>query len=355
MVRRVNLRASRATRRGPRHPARARASRRPCRSRSSRRSCRSASRRRFRDQFGDVRQLASTWAARRRGGPGTVNCVRIESADVLVTSPGRNFVTLRITTDDGLVGLGDATLNGRELAVVAYLRDHVVPLLIGRDPHRDRGHLAVPLPRRVLAARSGHDGRDRRGRHGAVGHQGQGRRHAALPAARRGEPHRVPGLRARQRAGPAGAVRLDPGATWSRATGRSACRPAFPGWTRSTASRPTRRRRRCATTTSRRGGRRCRSRRTGTRRAYLRHVPTVFEAVRNEFGPELPLLHDAHHRLTPDPGRAAGQGAGAVRPVLAGGLHARPRTRRRCGWCASTPPPRSRSARSSTPSGTTRR
>ena len=27
--------------------------------------------------------------------------------------------------------------------------------------------------------------------------------------------------------------------------------------------------------------------------------PTVFEAVRNEFGPELPLLHDAHHRLTP--------------------------------------------------------
>jgi mannonate dehydratase len=34
-------------------------------------------------------------------------------------------------------------------------------------------------------------------------------------------------------------------------------------------------------------------------RAYLRHVPTVLEAVRNEFGPELPLLHDAHHRLTP--------------------------------------------------------
>ncbi|MFD1049446.1 enolase C-terminal domain-like protein, partial [Kibdelosporangium lantanae] len=29
------------------------------------------------------------------------------------------------------------------------------------------------------------------------------------------------------------------------------------------------------------------------------HIPTVFEAVRAEFGPELPLLHDAHHRLTP--------------------------------------------------------
>ena len=34
-------------------------------------------------------------------------------------------------------------------------------------------------------------------------------------------------------------------------------------------------------------------------RSYLRHMPTVFEAVRNEFGPELPLLHDGHHRMTP--------------------------------------------------------
>ncbi len=34
-------------------------------------------------------------------------------------------------------------------------------------------------------------------------------------------------------------------------------------------------------------------------RAYLNYIPKVFEAVRNEFGPELPLLHDAHHRLTP--------------------------------------------------------
>jgi mannonate dehydratase len=34
-------------------------------------------------------------------------------------------------------------------------------------------------------------------------------------------------------------------------------------------------------------------------RSYLRHIPTVFEAVRNEFGPEIPLLHDGHHRMTP--------------------------------------------------------
>ncbi|WP_439379259.1 D-mannonate dehydratase ManD [Amycolatopsis lexingtonensis] len=60
----------------------------------------------------------------------------IERAEVLVTSPGRNYVTLRITTSDGVTGLGDATLNGRELAVASYLRDHLVPLLIGRDPAR---------------------------------------------------------------------------------------------------------------------------------------------------------------------------------------------------------------------------
>src|SRR5690606_33542588 len=34
-------------------------------------------------------------------------------------------------------------------------------------------------------------------------------------------------------------------------------------------------------------------------RAYLRHLPGVFEEVRNAVGPELPLLHDGHHRMTP--------------------------------------------------------
>lgn len=60
----------------------------------------------------------------------------IENAEVLITSPGRNFVTLRITTTDGVTGLGDATLNGRELAVASYLRDHIVPLLVGKDAAR---------------------------------------------------------------------------------------------------------------------------------------------------------------------------------------------------------------------------
>jgi mannonate dehydratase len=53
-----------------------------------------------------------------------------------VTCPGRNFVTLKIETKDGVTGIGDATLNGRELAVASYLNDHVIPCLIGRDAHR---------------------------------------------------------------------------------------------------------------------------------------------------------------------------------------------------------------------------
>jgi mannonate dehydratase len=62
--------------------------------------------------------------------------LEIVSARVIITCPGRNFVTLKIETGDGLTGVGDATLNGRELAVASYLSDHVIPCLIGRDAHR---------------------------------------------------------------------------------------------------------------------------------------------------------------------------------------------------------------------------
>ena len=59
--------------------------------------------------------------------------MKITNAKVIVTCPGRNFVTLKVETDEGVYGLGDATLNGRELAVVAYLEEHVAPCLVGRD------------------------------------------------------------------------------------------------------------------------------------------------------------------------------------------------------------------------------
>ncbi len=62
--------------------------------------------------------------------------MKIESAKTIITCPGRNFVTLKIYTDQGVYGIGDATLNGRELSVVSYLEDHVIPCLIGMDPRR---------------------------------------------------------------------------------------------------------------------------------------------------------------------------------------------------------------------------
>jgi mannonate dehydratase len=62
--------------------------------------------------------------------------MKIVDGKVIVCSPGRNFVTLKLITEDGIHGLGDATLNGRERAVASYLNDHVLPLLIGRDARK---------------------------------------------------------------------------------------------------------------------------------------------------------------------------------------------------------------------------
>src|ERR1017187_1283393 len=62
--------------------------------------------------------------------------MKIVDAKINVCCPGRNFVTLKLITEDGIYGLGDATLNGRELAVAGYLNEHILPLLIGRDARR---------------------------------------------------------------------------------------------------------------------------------------------------------------------------------------------------------------------------
>ena len=63
--------------------------------------------------------------------------MKITNCRAIVTCPGRNYVLLKIETDEpGLYGVGDATLNGRELAVASALSDHLFPLLIGRDPDR---------------------------------------------------------------------------------------------------------------------------------------------------------------------------------------------------------------------------
>ena len=59
--------------------------------------------------------------------------MKIKEIKVFVSCPGRNFVTVKVITDNGTYGLGDATVNGRELAVVTYLEEHVIPCLIGRE------------------------------------------------------------------------------------------------------------------------------------------------------------------------------------------------------------------------------
>ncbi len=62
--------------------------------------------------------------------------MKITDAKVFVGGPGKNYVTLKVVTDQGVYGLGDATLNNRETLPAAYLRDYLIPNLIGMDPRR---------------------------------------------------------------------------------------------------------------------------------------------------------------------------------------------------------------------------
>ena len=101
--------------------------------------------------------------------------MRIVDGKVIVCSPGRNFVTLKLVTEDGVYGARRRDAQ-RPRAGGRQLPERSRPAAAHRPrraPHR--GHLAVPLQGRVLAARSGDDDGDCRGRHRALGH----------PAARR--------------------------------------------------------------------------------------------------------------------------------------------------------------------------
>ncbi len=224
--------------------------------------------------------------------------MKIVTAEVVVCSPDRNFVTLKITTEDGLTGLGDGTLNGRELAVASYLQNHVAPLLVGRDARNTedtwqflyrsaywrRGPVtmasiaavdvalwdikakAVNMPLYQLlggASRTGirayghASGRDLPELFDSIRHhQEMGFRAIRCQTS-------VPGVTAVY------GVAAQPstgGTRYDYDPAQRAPLPAEEDWDTA---------------------------------AYLRHLPTVFEAVRNEFGPELPLLHDGHHRMTP--------------------------------------------------------
>jgi mannonate dehydratase len=224
--------------------------------------------------------------------------VKIVRADTIVTSPTRNFVTLKITTDEGATGLGDATLNGRELAAAAYLQDHVAPLLIGKDPQRiedtwqflyrsaywRRGPVTMAAIAAVDMALWDLKGKV-----------------AGLPVYQLLGGACRTGLRAYGHASGATLSELFDSIRAHLDRGYAAIRvqTAVPGITAlyGIASQPQASGERYDYEPGGRGSFPVEE--DWDTDAYLRHVPGVFEAVRAEFGPALPLLHDAHHRLTP--------------------------------------------------------
>jgi len=217
--------------------------------------------------------------------------VKITDAKVLITSPGRNFVTLKIYTDEGIYGLGDATLNGRELAVASYLSEHLVPCLIGRDPFQTediwqygykgaywrRGPVTMAAVGAVDLALWDIKGKalntpvynllGGRSRTGVLvyGHANGRDLQETLDEVGR---YIEMGYRAiRAQSGIPGLP-----ATYGVGKGKSEYEPAERGLPTETA---------------------------WSTDKYLLFVPKLFEALREKYGDELPLLHDAHHRLTP--------------------------------------------------------
>ncbi len=217
--------------------------------------------------------------------------MKITAARVIVCSPGRNFVTLKIETDAGLTGIGDATLCGRELAVASYLSDHVIPCLIGRDAQRiedlwqylyrgaywRRGPVTMSAIAAVdtalwdiLAKAAGMPLYQLLG--------GASRDHVMVYAHANGrdiestvdEVLRQRDLGYRAIRAQSGVPGLDK--VYGVAKGQATYEPAD-------ASLP--------------------SEHDWSSEKYLRHVPRLFDAVRQAIGDDHHLLHDVHHRLTP--------------------------------------------------------
>ena len=61
----------------------------------------------------------------------------VARVDTFVVEAGwRNFLIVKITTSDGIVGWGDGTLGWKEFAVEALVREFAERYLVGRDPFR---------------------------------------------------------------------------------------------------------------------------------------------------------------------------------------------------------------------------
>jgi mannonate dehydratase len=216
--------------------------------------------------------------------------MRIVGGRVITCSPGRNFVTLKLETDEGISGLGDATLNGRELAVASYLSDHVLPLLAGRDARRiediwqflykgaywRRGPVTMAAIAAVDTALWDIKGKAlntpvyqllggaSRDAVMVYGHASGGTIDEAVEAAARYVARGYKAVRAQSSV---------PGLARTYGIGKGdRYEPAERGAVSET--------------------------RWSSER-YLGSVAPLFERLRRELGPEVHLLHDAHHRLTP--------------------------------------------------------
>jgi mannonate dehydratase len=217
--------------------------------------------------------------------------MKITDAKVIVCCPGRNFVTLKLVTEDGVYGLGDATLNGRELAVASYLSEHVVPLLIGRDARRiedtwqyfykgaywRRGPVTMSAIAAVDTALW--DIKAKSLNTPLYQLLGGASREAVLVyghASGAGVEETVQAVAQYQKAGYK-AIRAQSGipgleSTYGVGKGPGHYEPAEKN----------------APAESQ-----------WSSEAYMNFIPTLFDRLRKEFGPELHLLHDVHHRLTP--------------------------------------------------------
>jgi len=61
--------------------------------------------------------------------------MKITHLETFLTNAGlRNYLFIRLTTDAGLTGIGEATLEWQELAVQTLLHDWVEPRIVGADP-----------------------------------------------------------------------------------------------------------------------------------------------------------------------------------------------------------------------------
>lgn len=217
--------------------------------------------------------------------------MRIVDANVIVCSPGRNFVTLKLVTEDGIVGLGDATLNGRERAVASYLSEHIVPLLIGRDARRieDTWHYlykgvywrrgAVTMTSIAAVDMALWDLAGKAANKPVYQLLGGASRESVLAYAHangRTVDETLEAI-AHQRDLGYRAIRVQcatPGQPDAYGVAHDGRRyePAERGVAKETAWRT---------------------------EPYLQFTPALFDRVRREFGPELQLLHDVHHRLRP--------------------------------------------------------